>query len=215
MRQAWVGYAARLRYSSLPFRLKVFIKGGKELAKSMVPKRIFLTKGAGKHKERLTSFELALRDAGIAAHNLVRVSSIFPPNCKLLTRAHGQPYLSPGEVVFAVVAENSTREPYRLVASSIGLAMPADSKTYGYLSEHHSFGESDQIAGDYAEELAAEMLATTLNVEFDPDKSWDEKKEVYRLSNKIVRTTNITQSAIGDKSGLWTTTIAAAILIFE
>ena len=185
------------------------------MAKDMVPKRIFLTKGVGKHKERLTSFELALRDAGIAAQNLVRVSSIFPPNCKLLTRVQGQSYLSPGEVVFAVVAENSTREPHRLVASSIGLALPADSKTYGYLSEHHSFGETDQVAGDYAEELAAEMLATTLNVEFDPDKSWDEKKEVYRLSNKIVRTTNITQSAIGDKLGLWTTTIAAAILIFD
>ena len=185
------------------------------MAKDMVPKRIFLTKGAGKHKERLTSFELALRDAGIAAQNLVRVSSIFPPNCKLVTRAQGQTHLSPGEVVFAVVAENSTREPYRLAASSIGLAMPADSKTYGYLSEHHSFGESDQIAGDYAEELAAEMLATTLNVESDPDKSWDEKKEVYRLSNKIVRTTNITQSAIGDKTGLRTTTLAAAVLIFD
>jgi arginine decarboxylase len=181
----------------------------------MVPKRIFLTKGVGKHKERLTSFELALRDAGIAAQNLVRVSSIFPPNCKLMTRAQGQKHLSPGEVVFAVVAENSTREPHRLVASSIGLALPADRETYGYLSEHHSFGETDQIAGDYAEELAAEMLATTLNVEFDPDKSWDEKKEVYRLSNKIVRTTNITQSAIGEKSGTWTTTIAAAILIFD
>ena len=185
------------------------------MAKDMVPKRIFLTKGVGKHKERLTSFELALRDAGIAAQNLVRVSSIFPPNCKLMTRAQGLKYLSPGEVTFAVVAENSTREPHRLVASSIGLALPADSKTYGYLSEHHSFGETDQVAGDYAEELAAEMLATTLDVEFDPDKSWDEKKEVYRLSSKIVRTTNITQSAIGDKGGLWTTTIAAAILIFD
>ena len=186
-----------------------------ELAKDMVPKRIFLTKGVGKHKERLTSFELALRDAGIAAQNLVRVSSIFPPNCKVIPRAQGLKYLQPGEVVFAVVAENSTREPHRLVASSIGLAIPADRSTYGYLSEHHSFGETDQVAGDYAEELAAEMLATTLNVDFDPDKSWDEKKEVYRMSNKIVRTMNITQSAVGDKKGLWTTTIAAAILIFE
>jgi len=185
------------------------------LPKDMVPKKIFLTKGVGKHRERLTSFELALRDAGIASHNLVRVSSIFPPNCKLITRKEGLNYISAGEVVFAVVAENSTREPHRLVASSIGLAMPADRSTYGYLSEHHSFGETDQVAGDYAEELAAEMLATTLDVEFDSDKSWDEKKEVYRMSNKIVRTANITQSAVGDKKGLWTTVIASAILIFE
>src|SRR5512140_3296332 len=181
----------------------------------MVPKRLFLTKGVGKHKERLTSFELALRDAGIAAQNLVRVSSIFPPNCKIITRKEGLKYLNPGEVVFAVVAENSTREPHRLIASSIGLAIPADRSTYGYLREHHSFGETDDIAGDYAEEHAAEMLATTLDVEFDPDRSWDEKKEIYRISNKIVRTMNITQSAVGDKRGLWSTVIACAILIAE
>ena len=181
----------------------------------MVPKRIFLTKGVGKHRERLTSFELALRDAGIASQNLVRVSSIFPPQCKLVSRTQGQQYLHHGEVVFAVVAENSTREPHRLLAASIGVAIPADRNTYGYLSEHHSFGEREEAAGDYAEELAAEMLATTLNVEFDPDRSWDEKKEIYRISNKIVRTANITQSAVGDKRGLWTTVIAAAIFIFD
>ena len=185
------------------------------MGKEMVPTKLFLTKGVGKHKERLTSFELALRDAGIAAQNLVRVSSIFPPHCKLIPRNQGLKYLHPGEVVFAVVAETSSNEPHRLIASSIGVAIPADRSTYGYLSEHHSYGESEEQAGDYAEELAAEMLATTLDVEFDPEKSWDEKKEVYRLSNKIVRTANMTQTAIGSKRGLWTTTIAAAILIFD
>jgi arginine decarboxylase len=186
-----------------------------ELALNMVPKQLFLTKGVGRHKERLTSFELALRDAGIAAQNLVRVSSIFPPNCKLLPRTQGLKYLHPGEVVFAVVAETSTREPHRLIASSIGVAIPTDRNTYGYLSEHHSFGESEDQAGDYAEELAAEMLATTLGVEFDPNHSWDEKKQIYKVSNKIVRTANVTQTAIGDKRGNWATVIAAAILIFE
>ncbi|MGH9487370.1 MAG: pyruvoyl-dependent arginine decarboxylase [Terriglobales bacterium] len=181
----------------------------------MIAKRIFLTKGVGKHRERLTSFELALRDAGVAAFNLVRVSSIFPPRCKLTPRTAGLKELSAGEVVFAVLSENSTREPHRLIAASIGLALPADRNAYGYLSEHHSFGETEQQAGEYAEELAAEMLATTLNVEFDPDRSWDEKKEIYRISNKIVRTINISQSAVGDKRGLWTTVLSAAILIGE
>ena len=168
----------------------------------MVPKKLFFTKGVGKHKERLTSFELALRDAGIASQNLVRVSSIFPPRCKVISRKEGLKYLDHGEVVFAVIAENSTREPHRLLVSSIGVAIPADRDTYGYLSEHHSFGETEEQAGEYAEELAAEMLATTLDVDFDPDKSWDEKKEIYRISNKIVRTSNVTQSAVGDKRGL-------------
>ncbi|MHB8733906.1 MAG: pyruvoyl-dependent arginine decarboxylase [Terriglobales bacterium] len=181
----------------------------------MIAKKIFLTKGVGKHRERLTSFELALRDAGIAACNLVRVSSIFPPRCKIVPRATGINLLSPGEVVFSVISENSTREPHRLIAASIGLAQPADRNMFGYLSEHHSFGETEAQAGEYAEELAAEMLATTLNLDFDPDRSWDEKKEIYRISNQIVRTINISQSAVGDKRGLWTTVLSAAILIGE
>ncbi|MFQ5723474.1 MAG: pyruvoyl-dependent arginine decarboxylase [Terriglobia bacterium] len=178
-----------------------------------VAKKIFLTKGVGKHRERLSSFELALRAAGIAACNIVRVSSIFPPHCKLISRTEGLRLLKPGQVTFVVLSENSTREPHRLIAASIGLALPADKSMYGYLSEHHSFGEAEDRAGEYAEELAAEMLATTLDVEFDPDLNWDEKKEIYRISNKIVRTMNITQSAVGDKRGLWTTVLAAAILI--
>lgn len=178
-----------------------------------MPQRMFLTKGVGKHREKLTSFELALRSAGIAACNLVRVSSIFPPRCKMVPRAEGTKELRPGQVTFVVISENSTREPHRLIAASIGVAMPADRNTYGYLSEHHSFGQTEQVAGEYAEELAAEMLATTLGVEFDPDQSWDEKKEIYRISNKIVRTSEITQSAIGDKRGLWTTVLSAAVLL--
>ena len=178
-----------------------------------VPKRMFLTKGVGKHREKLTSFELALRNAGIAACNLVRVSSIFPPRCKMIPRAEGIKELQPGQVTFVVISENSTREPHRLIAASVGVALPADRNTFGYLSEHHSFGESEDIAGDYAEELAAEMLATTLGLEFDPDKSWDEKKEVYLLSKQIVRTQNVTQTAVGDKKGLWTTVVAAAVLV--
>jgi arginine decarboxylase len=178
-----------------------------------VAKKIFLTKGVGKHRERLSSFELALRSAGIAACNIVRVSSIFPPGCRLISRAEGLKLIKPGQVAFCVISENSTREPHRLIAAGIGVALPSDKSMYGYLSEHHSFGETEEVAGEYTEELAAEMLATTLNVDFDPDLSWDEKKEVYRISNKIVRTMNVTQSAVGDKRGLWTTVLASAFLI--
>ena len=178
-----------------------------------VAKKIFLTKGVGQGREKLSSFELALRSAGIAAYNLVRVSSIFPPRCQLIGRTQGMKMLKPGQVVFCVMSENATREPHRLMAASIGLALPADKNMYGYLSEHHSFGQNEEVAGEYAEELAAEMLATTLNVEFDPEHSWDEKKEIYRISNRIVRTMEVTQSAIGDKKGLWTTVLAAAIML--
>ncbi len=124
-------------------------------------------------------------------------------------------YLLPGEVVFAVVAENCTREPHRLVASSIGVAIPADRNSYGYLSEHHSFGETEEQAGEYAEELAAEMLATTLDLEFDPDKSWDEKKNIYASQQDRPHQPMSRSRRSAISAGCWTTTIAAAILIFE
>ena len=178
-----------------------------------VPKALFFTKGVGQHREKLTSFEAALRSAGIATCNLVRVSSIFPPNCKILSRREGVERLRPGEVTFVVMSENATREPQRQIAATIGVAIPRDESLYGYLSEHHSFGENEKTAGDYAEDLAAEMLATTLGVDFNPDTSWDEKREVWRLSNRIVRTRNITQTARGSKERLWTTVIAAAVFV--
>lgn len=178
-----------------------------------VPQRMFLTKGVGKHREKLTSFEMALRDAGIAQFNLVRVSSIFPPNCKIISKKEGLKELQPGQITFAVISQAESKEPHRLMAASVGVAIPKDRSHYGYLSEHHSFGETDDFAGAYAEDLAASMLATILGSDFDPDSSWDEKREIWRISGEIVKSRNITQSAIGDKNGLWTTVVAAAILL--
>ena len=180
-----------------------------------VPKAIFFTKGKGVHKDYLQSFELALRDAGIEKCNLVTVSSIFPPGCKKISKEDGLKALHPGEITFAVMARNATNEPNRLVAASLGVAQPADSGQYGYLSEHHPFGETDEKAGEYAEDLAATMLATTLGIEFDYNKDWDEREKLFKLSGKIVKTYNITQSAEGHKDGLWTTVIASAILLPE
>jgi len=177
----------------------------------MVPSKLFLTKGVGRHREQLTSFEMALRDASIAPYNIVTVSSIFPPYCKLVPRNKGVEMLREGQIVYAVMSRNSTNEPHRLICASVGVAIPVNGQTYGYLSEHHSFGQKENIAGDYAEDLAASMLATTLGVEFDPESSWDERKEVWKISGKIVRTSNVTQSAVGHKDGLWTTVLAAAV----
>jgi arginine decarboxylase len=178
-----------------------------------VPSKIFLTKGVGRHKDKLTSFEMALRDAQIASFNLVKVSSIYPSGCKLISTNKGLQLLQPGEIVHCVMSENATDEPNRLIAASIGLAIPADKKQYGYLSEYHSFGETDEQTGDYAEDIAASMLATILGIEFDINQSYDEKEEIWRLSSKIVKTRNIAQSAIGGKDRQWTTVVAAAILI--
>ena len=179
----------------------------------MIPSKVFLTNGVGKSKEKLASFEMALRDAGIAQFNLVRVSSIFPPGCKIVSRTQGLKQLSPGEIVFCVLADIGTNEPNRLIAASVGLAVPADKNMYGYLSEHHAYGETERYAGDYAEDLAAQMLASTMGITFEEDMHYDARKAVWKMEKKIVTTRNITQTAIGDKKGFWTTTLAAAVFL--
>ena len=167
----------------------------------------------GAPREGWPSFEGALRVAGISHFNLVSVSSILPPHCQVVPKSRGLTFLRPGEIVFCVLCKEQVEEPHRLVAASVGLAIPRDRSQYGYLSEYHGFGMQEKKAGDYAEDLAASMLAQSLGVDFDPDSSYDERREVWRISDKIVRTTNITQTAVGDRRGRWTTVVTAAVFL--
>lgn len=176
----------------------------------ILPTKIFLTRGCGQHKEKLISFEIALREAGINPFNLVRVSSIFPPGCSLVAREGGLKLLAPGQIVFLVMSENATDEPHRLISSSIGMAVPENGRSFGYLAEHEGFGQREKEAGRYTEDLAVEMLATKLGRRYDGRRR---EGRLYRLSPKmLVSTGSITQTATGS-AGLWTTTIAAAVLV--
>ncbi|MBI3190372.1 arginine decarboxylase, pyruvoyl-dependent [archaeon] len=178
-----------------------------------VPSEIFFTTGIGMDKNKLTSFEMALRDAGIESNNIVNVSSILPPYCKIVSREYGTKKLQPGQIVHCVLAKEQTDEPSRLLVASIGVAVPKDRDKYGYLSEHHGFGQTKKHAGDYAEDLAATMLATTLGINFDPETAWKEREKTYKAGGQIFNTKNYTKSAVGNKKGMWTTVIAAAVLL--
>ncbi len=180
---------------------------------SFVPTKVFLTKGVGRSKDKLQSFELALRDAGVETCNLVTVSSILPPGAKIISKKEGLTHIKPGQITFVVMARIEDNEPNRLMAASVGVAIPANREQYGYLSEHHGFGQTEIHSGEYAEDLAASMLASTLGIEFDPEKAWDEKKQEFKMSGHFVKTRNTTQSAICDKCGKWTTAIAVAVLL--
>jgi arginine decarboxylase len=178
-----------------------------------VPRFAFFVRGKGVHRQRLCSFELALRRAGISRFNLVRVSSIYPPHCAIVSPGAGMAHLQDGQVVYCVMADGATDEPNRLVSAAVGLARPRDATRFGYLSEHHGYGMAEKRAGDYAEDLAATMLATILGLTFDPGMNYDERKEVYRMSGQIVGSRSIVQSARGHKDGLWTTVLAACVLV--
>ena len=182
-------------------------------SKNWIPKNIFLTKGTGVHKEKLASFELALRDAGIASYNLISVSSILPPNCEIIDKNTGNEMLHPGQVVPVVLARSESNIPSTLVSSGVGIAIPKDRNDYGYLSEHHTTDMDANQMEDYVEDLAAEMLATTYGLEFDPDASWDEKRELWNIDDRIVKTKSIVEISETDSSGKWTTVVCAAVLI--
>lgn len=182
------------------------------MASPFVPKKMFFTKGVGSHKEELRSFELSLRDAGVEKCNLVHVSSILPPYCKIIPKKQGIEELFPGMITFVVMAQCRSNEANRLIAASVGCAIPTNKEIYGYLSEHHAYGQTEKVASDYAEDLAAAMLASTLGLDFDENRGWDEQKELYHISGKIVRCTNVTQSAIV-KNGGWTTVVALGVFI--
>ena len=178
-----------------------------------VPRYMFFTNGVGIAREKLASFENALRNAKIAHLNLVNVSSIFPPHCRIIDIETGLSRLEPGEITHCVMAKEQSREPGRRLVSSIGLALPAEEARYGYLSEHHGFGMTETEAGEYAEDLAASMLATTLGIEFDPDKDYDERRDIYKMSGKIVKSQHTSQAALGAEGNLWTTVLAAAVFV--
>ena len=180
----------------------------------MVPSKLFFTKGVGYHENELTSFEWALRNAGIAGTNIVTVSSIYPPGCKIITREEGLKELKDGQILFAVLARIATNEPYRYMAASVGFARPKDPKVRGYLSEFHGFGYTEEQAGEKAEDMAAQMLASTLGVDLDPNKDWKEREQVYKASGKFIHTRNYTEFARGHKDwNMWTTAISVAVLL--
>jgi arginine decarboxylase len=181
---------------------------------SQAPARVFLTKGVGRHRYQLKSFEEALRQAGVAQQNLVQVSSILPPQCKIISRDSGLKKFMSGQISYCVMARSDTNEHGRLIASSIGIAVPKDRNNWGYISEVHGQGMNEKEAGDMAEDLAADMLGTTLGLEVDTDKAWSEKEQVYKASGLIIRTSNITQAARGLR-GLWMTTVAIAMLLLD
>lgn len=164
----------------------------------LVAKKMFFTRGKGVADMRLSAFASALRDAGIEKFNLVKVSSIIPPNCEIVKRDAGLALMDTGTVAFVVFSRMESNEPNRLIAASIGMAKPEIAGDFGYLSEYTAFGETEEVAGKNAEELAATMLASTRG---------------EQDLGTAIKASNVSQSAVVGKDGKWTCAVAAAVLI--
>ncbi len=158
-----------------------------------VPKMVFFTTGVGSHEDPLVSFELALRDAGIEKFNLVYVSSIFPPGCRIVDREEGVKMLSPGQIVYCVMAKMTSNEAGKTIYASIGVAIPDRNDLNGYLTEYYGYCNDDDDVGRYAEEKAEYMLKTAFGI--NPAKKF-----------------NVTRKAKVE-SGKHTTVVATAVFI--
>lgn len=179
----------------------------------MVAKNVFFVKGTGYHYSKLVSLEQALRSAGIEKYNLVKVTSILPPDCIEITKDEGLAKLAPGQILHAVLSYTSSNKKDQTCAASIGVAKPKNQGDYGYLSEHHAFDEHPEKIGAFAERLATEMLATALGIPFDSSANFNEKHEFFKIDGKIIETKNITESETVRTEGEWLTVLTAAIFI--
>ena len=178
-----------------------------------LPKRVFLTSGAGVHKDRLTSFEFALRAAGVEKCNLVLVSSILPPNCEILDKEEGLKCLQPGQIAFSAMDQLQTDEGGRMIAAAVGMAVPNDRSIHGYLSEHHAYGQNEETAGKFAEDLTATMLASYFGLPvFESELPEPARSKQYQRCQEKFTTTHIAAVTKG-KKGLWTTVFAGAVFI--
>lgn len=161
-----------------------------QAANKLLPKKVFFTRGVGRHSDALVSFELALRDAGIEKFNLVTVSSIYPPHCEIVEPKEGLLELFPGQIVFCVMSRMTSNEKGRRIFASVGAAIPPNPSLNGYLTEYHGYCNGEDV-GKHAEESAAYMLRTAFEIE-------------------PARTFNITAEAEVED---YTTVVAAAIFV--
>ena len=159
----------------------------------MLPRKFFLTKGIGRHRDELSSFALALENASIGKFNLVKVSSIIPPKCEFLSKEKGTQLLKPGQIVYCVLAENKTNQKDKFIAVGMGIALPKNLKDIGYVMEYASSKYSESEIGTYAENSARDMLSEQLGI-------------------NVLKSMHITHSA-KEQDSLWTTTVVATVFI--
>ena len=155
-----------------------------------------------------------LRDAGIAGTNLVLISSIFPPQAKLISRKEGLKKIKRLDKFYLQFIQKIKQMNH--IEYVLHLWVLLNQKTSLDMDIFLNTNLLDKMklqAGDYAEDIAAQMLASSLGIPFDADKAWNEKRQQWSISGEIYKTHNITQTTKGDKDGKWTTVFAAAVLL--
>lgn len=111
-----------------------------------------LVTGTGTDSHEISSFDSALLDAGIGNYNLVRVSSILPPNC---TPKNGV-FLPSGSILFTAYATLTTHAN-ELIASAIAVAIPHNAEQCGVIMEY-----SNRVSKEDAVKTVRELVENAM-----------------------------------------------------
>lgn len=183
---------------------------------AFVPTRVFFTAGRGVHEHERVAVQHALREAGVADCNLVKVSSVLPPGVRVIDRAEAEKLLKPGNVVFAVIAQAVTQEPHQRLSVGVGWAIPDKPGVPGYISEV----EEEQAKGLGGEAATAEvgatalrLLAERLRAKIDAGTLWEWHKGGVAIGRVKVQTGALTQTVVGDEKGWYTAAVALAVYL--
>jgi arginine decarboxylase len=148
------------------------------------PRRLFFTSGTGTHETQRAAMQRAMRQAGVADCNFVKVSSVIPPACEIVPRAVGLRMLRPGAITHAVIAEGETNEPHQRVTPAICWAQPSDPTLPGYMTEvdeDQTKGRSAKTATDEAGEALLTIIAERFGASLDAKRVWANRGRTGRV----------------------------------
>lgn len=166
----------------------------------IVPRRVFLTAGQGQHSDRIHAFELALREAGIEQCNLVPVSSVLPPECRIVDREEGTSALVPGAITFCVMARDESHCEGAPLSASVCIAVPKDRSRHGYIGECAGNGRAPEEVDAAARELAQGMMATSSDIDTS-------------RADEICAAAPTISCVTRSKDGVWNVAVAVAVFL--
>jgi arginine decarboxylase len=114
-----------------------------------------VTAGTAEGGTPLNAFDNALLAAGIGNVNLIKVSSILPPEVDIVDL----PQIKPGALVPTAYAAMTSTTPGQIIAAAVGYALPVDRTKAGVIMEFH-----DVTDRGTAEEAIRGMLAEAFRV---------------------------------------------------
>jgi len=178
----------------------------------IVPKQMFFTKGVGYHRNKLQALNQRFVMPASRSATLLRYRASSRRNVRLSLRPRGSRNSKQGKSpsLFLPRGDSGTKPSGFCIRRSCTTEKQEAIRLY---QRTPWFWPDSQEGFDFAEDLAATMLASTLGIELDPDKDWNERKMVYQVGERQFVSRSTAQTARGHKDSLWTTVIACAVML--